>query len=208
MSKNEKEEGQKSFYPVVVYKYINSLCILQISLYIQIYKFKYIMKYIDPDVLKDPQFEVIVPLPTGGGTHNFRGATHFTYVPSRNLGEDWEDVIYLKQRTLRSKDTTAKNKDGGYVYILTNQSWPGVLKIGFTTSEPEKRLSEINNAGSLVDWELGYFFQCKRPYDLEQALHRHLDYCRSRSNREFFEIDMENAISLIENFGQYYEPIK
>lgn len=166
------------------------------------------MEFIQSSALFDPEFEKIQIKPDGGGGHNFRGATHYTYIPSKTMGDGWEDVIYLKKRTLNGNSASYKNGDGGFVYILVNPSWPGICKIGFTTSTVEKRVNEINNAGSLIDWESIFLYQCARPYDLEQAIHRHLDFCRSRQNREFFEISIENAISVIENFGQYYSPIK
>lgn len=166
------------------------------------------IKYINPSVLLDPEFEKIELTPDFQGGTNFRGATHYTRIPSKTMGDGWEDLIYLKKRTLRDNLTSYKNGNGGFVYILENLSWPGILKIGFTTLEVEKRVNEINNAGSLVDWDVAYSFKCGRPYDLEQAIHRHLDFCRSRNDREFFEISLENAISTIETFGQYYSPIK
>ena len=166
------------------------------------------IEYIDPSALLDPEYEKVKLAPDFHGGTNFKGATHYTRIPSKTRGDGWEDLIYLKKRTLRDSLTSYKNGDGGYVYILINTSWPGIVKIGFTTSEVEKRVSEINNAGSLVDWEIAYSFKCKRPYDLEQAIHRHLEFCRSRGDREFFELSVENAISSIEVFGQYYGPIK
>lgn len=201
MSKNVKREGQKSFCLDFIYKYINSLCGLQIFSYIPY------MKFVESNCLYDPSFEIIKVKPDGGGGHNLRGITHYTLIPSKIMDDGWEDVIYLKQRYFRDNLTLSKNGNGGFVYILSNEGWPGILKIGFTTSQVEKRVSEINNAGSLVDWQVEYSFKCGRPYDLEQALHRHLEFCRSRSNREFFEIELQNAISLIKNFGKYYSPI-
>jgi len=166
------------------------------------------MEFVKPDTLFNPEFEQIKLKPDGHGGHNFKGATHFTCIPSKTMGDGWEDVIYLKKRTLRDNLTSFKNGGGGWVYILENKSWPGICKIGFTTSPVEKRISEINNAGSVIDWDISFTYQCKRPYDLEQAIHRHLQFCRSRKNREFFEISLQNAISTIESFGQYYSPIK
>jgi hypothetical protein len=168
----------------------------------------YMIQYIEPDELSNPEFETIVLKTMSDGSSNFTGITHFTRVKSTKMGDGWDDVVYLRKRTIYDPETSVKNKDGGHVYVLTNPSWPGIVKIGFTTSDVYQRLNEINNAGAVVDWEIEFYFTCGRPYDLEQALHRHLEYCRSRINREFFELTVDKAKSLIENFGQYYGPIK
>jgi hypothetical protein len=166
------------------------------------------IQYIEPEGLSNPEFETMVLRTMSDGSSNFAGITHFTRVKSIKMGEGWDDVIYLRKRTIYDPETSIKNRDGGHVYVLTNPSWPGIVKIGFTTSDVYQRLNEINNAGAVVDWELEYYFTCGRPYDLEQSIHRHLEYCRSRINREFFEITVDNAKTLVENFGQYYGPLK
>jgi hypothetical protein len=185
-------------------KYIQTFCH---SNEFSVYYFNMI-QYINPEALSNPEFETMVLRTMNDGSSNFTGITHFTRVKSIKRGDEWDDVIYLRKRTIYDPETSIKNRDGGHVYVLTNPSWPGIVKIGFTTSDVYQRLSEINNAGAVVDWELEYYFTCGRPYDLEQSIHRHLEYCRSRINREFFEITVDNAKTLVENFGQYYGPLK
>jgi hypothetical protein len=76
-----------------------------------------------------------------------------------------------------------------------------------TTSSPEKRLQQINSAGVVNDWEIAYTFKCARPYDFEQAVHVVLDDVRSRADREFFDIDIKDAIGLILDMGDEYSPL-
>jgi hypothetical protein len=59
----------------------------------------------------------------------------------------------------------------------------------------------------VVDWELAYTFKCTRPYDFEQALHLQLDYCRSRKDREFFDVEPTEVISLIEQMSDNFGPL-
>ena len=35
----------------------------------------------------------------------------------------------------------------GYVYILTNPSMPGLVKVGKTTNTPNQRMSELHSTG-------------------------------------------------------------
>ena len=44
-------------------------------------------------------------------------------------------------------------------------------------------------------------------YDLEQAVHVVLDDVRSRADREFFDIDIKDAIGLILDMGDDYSPL-
>jgi hypothetical protein len=65
-------------------------------------------------------------------------------------------------------------------------------------------LHQINSAGVVNDWEIAYTFKCARPYDFEQAIHVVLADVRSRSDREFFDIDLNDAIGLIIDMGDEY----
>ena len=33
------------------------------------------------------------------------------------MGDGWDDVVYLRKRTIYDPETSIKNKDGGHVYI-------------------------------------------------------------------------------------------
>ena len=76
-----------------------------------------------------------------------------------------------------------------------------------TTLQPQKRLQQINGTGVVDDWELGFSYKCSRPYDLEKAIHLKLSNLRSRMNREFFEIKINEAIELIEDMGEMFNPL-
>lgn len=168
------------------------------------------IQYIKPDSIDWSRF-VEVELGVGGsGETIFRRATHFTFVPStvphRPAEEGWEDVVYLRRVAPVRTDASSKNGSGGFVYILTNEAHPGVCKIGFTTNQPGRRLQEINNAGTMIDWDVLYSFRCERPYDLEQAIHQELEHLRIRDDREFFDINVREAIEVVEEMGKDYGP--
>ena len=173
-------------------------------------------RYLPPDqILNNPEFIQIEIKPDGLGGSRLGQVTHYTRVPSTNPdlppvsegSTGWEDVLYFRHIGSHNDDESRKNGLGGYVYVLINEQYPGKSKIGFTTNHPIKRLQQINNAGVVVDWNLAYHFKCARPYDFEQALHAKLDYCRTRNDREFFDIPSGEAIFLIEDMGPMFGPL-
>jgi hypothetical protein len=78
-----------------------------------------------------------------------------------------------------------------YVYILTNESLPGIVKIGMTTKKPSERAAELHTTG--VPTPFIVFAAWKIPADrlkeYETKSHKLLEKYRVRSNREFFKID-------------------
>ena len=160
------------------------------------------IQYISPEELKDNKQYIHIKLKNNslGGT-NFQGATHFTRIPSF---DGWENIEYYRFIGSHLENESPRNRLGGYVYILVNGAYPNKCKIGMTTSTPEKRLAQVNSAGVVNDWELAYAYKCSRPFDFEQAIHLRLDDLRSRADREFFDIDLNDAIYLIEEMGIDY----
>ncbi len=77
----------------------------------------------------------------------------------------------------------------GYVYCMSNDSMPGLLKIGMTTDEPEERAKELSSAtGVPFPFRVE---QCKKvanPRAKEKAMHELLSALGYRVNerREFF----------------------
>jgi hypothetical protein len=160
------------------------------------------IQYITPKQLKDNKQYIHITLKHNSlGGSNFQGATHFTRIPTF---DGWDNVEYYRFIGSHLDNESPRNRLGGYVYILINKAYPNKCKIGMTTSSPEKRLQQINSAGVVNDWELAYTYKCARPYDLEQAIHVVLDDLRFRSDREFFDIDLKDAIGLIIDMGDEY----
>lgn len=94
-----------------------------------------------------------------------------------------------------------------YVYILTNSSIPGIVKIGHTTRNVHERLKEINSApGVIIPWEIRWSYKCPNGRMLEEEVHSHLEEIGLRPNkrREGFTIDVTDAIKIIEELGAKY----
>jgi hypothetical protein len=85
----------------------------------------------------------------------------------------------------------------GYVYILSNQSMPGQLKIGETENHPELRAKELASTGVPEPFEVECFFEVKDAMRSERLVHEALGKHRVRHNREFFRCDLKTVISPI-----------
>lgn len=85
----------------------------------------------------------------------------------------------------------------GYVYILSNPAMPGLLKIGYTERAIQERVNELNNTGLPSLFEIEATFESSKPHHDEQKIHNYLSNYRYSKNREFFRIDLKDAINRI-----------
>lgn len=92
----------------------------------------------------------------------------------------------------------------GYLYVLTNPSINGQVKIGRTERHPEDRRKEISSATGvstpfeLVFWK--FFDDC---HEAESTLHKRLEQegFRVSNNKEFFTINEQEAVKIIESLS-------
>lgn len=88
----------------------------------------------------------------------------------------------------------------GFVYAMINPSYEGLVKIGKTTKDPNARAKELSSAtGVATPFVVVYkrlFNDCSIA---EVLIHRLLEErgCRVNKSREFFSIDISEAIDLI-----------
>ncbi len=87
----------------------------------------------------------------------------------------------------------------GYVYILSNPSIFGLIKIGFTERENVvERIKELNSASGVPEpFSLEATFNSSRPKDSEKLIHKKLEKFRYSRQREFFKIPLKDAINTI-----------
>ena len=87
----------------------------------------------------------------------------------------------------------------GIVYVLINSAMPGLVKIGKTSRESiEPRLTELYSTGVPVPFECVYAARVSDEHKVEKAFHTAFGPYRINSKREFFEIEPEQAIALLE----------
>lgn len=113
-------------------------------------------------------------------------------------------LLYAKDKIkLQDKDTQLNA--GKFVYVLTNDAYPHLCKIGKAIN-PESRINGINSAGTVSEWVLRYALPVTEDYKVENLVHRHLQEFRrdsdQGSSREFFEVDFETAVKAVEYYGK------
>lgn len=85
------------------------------------------------------------------------------------------------------------------VYVLTNSAMPGLVKIGKTTQEEvDLRMKQLFSTGVPVPFEC--VFACRVPDAsvVERALHHAFGQARINPTREFFRIEPERVISILQ----------
>jgi len=84
------------------------------------------------------------------------------------------------------------------VYILTNQSMPGLVKIGITNRNVEERMKELSSSSAVpLPFECYYALEVQNAESIEKKIHHGFDDNRINDSREFFEIDPEKAKSML-----------
>lgn len=121
-------------------------------------------------------------------------------------------LLYAKDK-IKLQDLDRARSSGKYVYVLTNDAYPGLCKIGKAVN-PEGRMKGVNSAGTVSEWVLRYALPVTDDYKVENLVHRHFQEFRRDSDqghsREFFEVDFETAVKAVEYFGKDFyvgEPI-
>ena len=113
-------------------------------------------------------------------------------------------LLYAKDK-LKLQDRERAELSGRYVYVLTNEAYPNLCKVGKSVN-PETRSNGINSAGTVSEWILRFALPVTNDYKVENLVHRHLQEFRRDSDqghaREFFEVDFETAVKAVEYFGK------
>ena len=87
----------------------------------------------------------------------------------------------------------------GIVYVLTNPAMPGIVKIGKTArGSVDARLNELYSTGVPVPFECAFAGRVIDESKVEKAFHLAFGPYRLNPKREFFQIEPEQAIALLE----------
>ncbi|MYH22211.1 MAG: GIY-YIG nuclease family protein [Acidobacteria bacterium] len=90
----------------------------------------------------------------------------------------------------------------GTVYLLTNEAMPGLVKIGKTTNDdPQVRMGSLYTTGVPVPFECVLAMKVENPTAVEHALHIAFGPNRVNPRREFFKIDPEQSVAVLELLG-------
>ena len=83
----------------------------------------------------------------------------------------------------------------GWVYVISNVSMPGLLKVGFSTKDPDLRARELSHTGSPQPYVVEYDALVTAPRESEQRIHKLLR--DKRDGKEWFRCSLGEAITAI-----------
>lgn len=88
----------------------------------------------------------------------------------------------------------------GFVYVMSNKSMPGIIKIGMSTKMPEERAKELSSDTSTpTPFIVEYYAIFDDMIKAERMAHQRLK--PHHHGKEFFSTSVENAIYSIEELG-------
>lgn len=85
----------------------------------------------------------------------------------------------------------------GWVYVITNKAMPSLVKVGFSTKDPELRARELQHTGSPHPYLVEYELLIEEPYQVEQETHRLLS--SKHEAKEWFRCTPEEAVAAIKH---------
>lgn len=131
---------------------------------------------------------------------------------------DLNDI--LKLTSFETMEMPEEFTPCGWVYVLANESMPGVYKIGMTTSTPEKRAKEISSStGVPTPFVVISEYRSNSPCEHEKEVHNMLARYRVNQGREFFKTDLNTieaacekvipfgAVTQVEDLTEYFNLI-
>lgn len=142
-----------------------------------------------------------IPLKENYGNTDLEYAEFFTLTPSPNK-DGWESVTYYTGK----KVGLYSGKEGDqWVYVLSNPTTPGLLKIGYTKNTPTERAKQISSGtGVAMPYKVEWAYKCFNGETIEREVHHKLKPQRVNNNKEFFQIELEEAKKVITLIGEKY----
>src|SRR6266446_289532 len=93
----------------------------------------------------------------------------------------------------------------GSIYILTNPSMPGLLKIGKTTYSAAERAADLSSVtGIPTPFVVAYEWNTSDCDIAEARVHKRLAGWRCNQDREFFRLPIEIAINIVSEICEHF----
>ena len=83
----------------------------------------------------------------------------------------------------------------GYVYVMTNETMPGLVKVGMTFRSPAERADELRSTGNAGRFIVAYELELDDPNFVEREAHKLLDECCVE--KEWFRCSVGVAVSAL-----------
>jgi len=85
----------------------------------------------------------------------------------------------------------------GFVYVLSNPSMPGIVKIARTERLPDQRAKELQTTGVPQPFQIEFAGWCEDVHEAEQLAHEELEKYRVSDSREFFAVEAYIAVQRV-----------
>lgn len=85
----------------------------------------------------------------------------------------------------------------GYVYVLSNPSMPGLVKIGWSGNGGRHRADQLYKTGTPARFAVEFEIMSRQPQELERRVHSRLVAFRLNDGREFFSCSISLAVERI-----------
>lgn len=83
----------------------------------------------------------------------------------------------------------------GYLYVLSNSSMPGLLKVGYTVRSIEERINELSSTGVPTRFDLEFFCEVDNAFLLEKEIHREIK--KNHHGKEFFKCNIATVVRVV-----------
>lgn len=144
------------------------------------------------------EYEIISKTHTNGIVTTRIRAYHelFEFINDHSMPEDFISNAIVEN------EEECSGRTEGYVYVMTNSSIEGQVKIGKTTRDPYERAKELSSAtGIPTPFVVVFYKQFKDCHYAEKLIHQYLEKkgYRVSNNREFFCMSINEAIEVVQS---------
>lgn len=87
----------------------------------------------------------------------------------------------------------------GWVYIISNKSMPGLIKVGCSSKDPELRAEDLGGTGSPHPYKVEYEMLIEQPEKIERLAHKALS--QYHEGKEWFRCTVEEGIAAIQRIA-------
>lgn len=126
----------------------------------------------------------------GEDTNYYKRSAEYSLFQEKSI-EFIEKFLRKIDLAIRAKSKANKKDESiGYVYVLSNEAYPNIYKIGSTYGLPEERAEELTGTGHLTPFKVVGKIKIQSAEYYEKSIHKLLNKFRVKQGREFFKLDL------------------
>lgn len=131
-------------------------------------------------------------------------------IPKKNYYKEEIEIFNKNNRQIEliiraRKKGKEKMENVGYVYVLSNEAYPNIYKIGSTYGLPEERAEELTGTGHLTSFKVVGKIKAQSAEYYEKSIHELLKDYRVKEGREFFKLDLKKIKDCLKQVSEISE---